>query len=200
MVRSIILALLGVAGFAGEAHAEWDPCTARAVTSVEVPSFSEGGFDRGWGVAKGQTFQFVTQYWQSKTGVRYFCSHGGGCYLAEARVNGVRVPVVALDNCRIDYSDPYKFEDGTLYSLTPIRSKFSARDLRQWDATEAFYKYKVQYDRIDQYAVAYANNPRSACAKLTRRVMRGDRRAIRAMNKDIDAEGNVVNPCIWVSK
>jgi hypothetical protein len=75
---------------------------------------------------RGETIDAVTQYnVNKKTGVASLCSHGGGCYPAEA---------LRLTNCRVNKSKS-DFEDGdeVSYGLDVIRSKVPPTILRQND-------------------------------------------------------------------
>jgi hypothetical protein len=103
------------------AHATDSICEAVAkYTTVETKDF--------YALKRGESIDAVTQYnVNKKTGVTSLCSHGGGCYPAEA---------LRLTNCRVDKSKP-SYEDGEerSYSLDVIRSKVPPSVLRQNDVS-----------------------------------------------------------------
>jgi hypothetical protein len=79
-----------------------------------------------YALKRGESIDAVTQYnVNKKTGVTSLCSHGGGCYPAEA---------LRLTNCIVDKSKP-AYEDGDehSYGLILIRSKVPPTVLRQND-------------------------------------------------------------------
>ncbi|WP_066681550.1 MULTISPECIES: hypothetical protein [unclassified Sphingomonas] len=189
---SLLVGLAALAAFTGEARAA-EPCTATILQNGSALIY--GGTVR---FEKGRKFERVTQYRIEKTGA-VFCSKGGACLPEKTKVGDAEVSALALDNCYVDFRHPYSADGAKIYELKIVRSRFSERELRRIDAHEAFRRRGVEWTRIDQYAQAYADHPDSACGQLTRRVMRGERSAILTMNKDIDRDGNVINPCIQVS-
>jgi hypothetical protein len=75
---------------------------------------------------RGETIDAITQYnVDKKTGSTSLCSHGGGCYPANA---------LQLSNCVVDKSKPtFENDDEISYSLDLIRSKVAPDKLRQND-------------------------------------------------------------------
>lgn len=128
---------------------------------------------------RGETIDAITQYnVNKKTGATSFCSHGGGCYPAEA---------LRLTNCRVDKSKP-NYEDGDerTYGLILIRSKVPPAVLRQNDVELKLLDLGMCNACADNAAAFYVKMPASRCAKLVRRALEGDPTAIENLKNTPD--------------
>jgi hypothetical protein len=89
--------------------------------AVALHATTETG-DFQYPLERGTIIDAITQYnVNKKTGVASFCSHGDGCYPAEA---------LRLTDCRVDKSKPEYFGDEISYPLDGIRSKVPPAVLR----------------------------------------------------------------------
>jgi hypothetical protein len=108
--------------------------------------------------------------------VASFCSHGGGCYPAEA---------LRLTNCSIDKSKSDDFGDERSYGLTVIRSKVPANVLRQNDIELKLLALNMCSACADNAAAFYVKMPNSRCAQLVGQALKGNRVAIAKLRDDM---------------
>jgi hypothetical protein len=135
--------------------------------------------DFPYALKRGESIDAVTQYNVNKmTGVASLCSHGGGCYPAEA---------LRLTNCMVDKSKP-SYGDGEelSYSLDVIRSKVPPSVLRQNDVELKLLDLGMCNACADNAAAFYVKMPASRCAKLVRQVLEGDPTAIKKLKDTPD--------------
>lgn len=129
---------------------------------------------------KGEIIDVITQYKiNKKTGVASFCSHGGGCYPAEA---------LRLTNCTIDKSTP-QYPDDTedfYYGLDPIRSMFPPDVLRQYDVGFKLRDLGMCSACADDAAFFYVKKPASRCATQVRQALEGAQTAIEKLKDNPD--------------
>jgi hypothetical protein len=160
--------LLGVtlaALVAGAANARDSICEAVAMTATTKTD------DFPYPLKRGETIDAITQYnVNKKTGATSLCSHGGGCYPAEA---------LHLTNCRVDKRKPsYEDNEELTYSLNVIRSKVPRNILRQNDVELKLLDLGMCNACADNAAAFYVKMPASRCAKLVRQVLEGNPTAI----------------------
>jgi len=163
--RRASFATLVVILFAGfiPAKATDSICEAVAVRST----MKEGHLSA---IKRGSVVDAITQYNISKkTGEASFCSHGGGCYPADA---------LRLTNCVIDKRRPEEFGDEISYSLELLRSKVPAQVRRQHDVELRLLDLGMCNACADNAAAFYVKMPASRCADLVRRGLEGDPKAI----------------------
>ncbi len=149
----------------GSANATDSICEAVALRDTTITE------DFPYALKHGQTIDAVTQYNINKTtGVASLCSHGGGCYPAEA---------LNLTNCTVNKSKP-NFEDAyeVSYSLDVIRSKVPPAILRQNDVELKLLELGMCNVCADNAAAFYVKMPASRCAKLVLQALEGDPAAI----------------------
>jgi hypothetical protein len=126
--------------------------------------------DFPYALKRGETIDAVTQYnVNKKTGVASLCSHGGGCYPAEA---------LRLTNCTINKSKPDVFGDEVSYGLDVTRSKVPPAVLRQNDVELKLLALGMCNACADNAAAFYVKMPASRCATLVRQALEGDPIAI----------------------
>jgi len=128
---------------------------------------------------RGETIGAITQYnVNRKTGVATLCSHGGGCYPAEA---------LSLTNCEVNKSQP-AFEDTEeiSYSLDLIRSKVPPATLRQNDVELKLLDLGMCNGCAANAAWLYVKKPNSHCAKLVLQALEGNPTAIEKLKATQD--------------
>jgi hypothetical protein len=155
------------------AHATDSICKAVAkYTTLETEDFP-------YALKRGESIDAATQYnVNKKTGVTSICSHGGGCYPAEA---------LRLTNCIVDKSKPtYEDGDERSYGLTLIRSKVPPTVLRQNDVELKLLDLGMCNACADNAAAFYIKMPASRCANLVRRGLEGDPAAIEQLKDTPD--------------
>jgi len=115
----------------------------------------------------GEVIDAITQYnVNRKTGAASFCSHGGGCYPAEA---------LHLTNCTIDKSKPQSVDETEVsYGLDLIRSKVPLEVLRQHDVELRLLDLGMCNACADNAAAFYVKMPASRCATLVRQALEGN--------------------------
>jgi hypothetical protein len=123
---------------------------------------------------RGDIIDAITQYnVNKKTSVASLCSHGGGCYLADA---------LQLTNCRINKTKPqYVDESEISYGLDLIRSKMPAEILRQNDVELKLLDLGMCNACADNAAAFYVKMPNSRCATLVRQGLEGNPTAIKTL-------------------
>lgn len=116
---------------------------------------------------RGEIIDAITQYnVNKKTGANSICSHGGGCYPADA---------LHLTNCVVDKSKPsYEDEVEISYSLKLIRSKVPSNILRQNDVELKLLDLGMCNACADNAAAFYVKMPASRCAQLVRQALEGN--------------------------
>jgi hypothetical protein len=127
--------------------------------------------DYSYPLKTGQIIDAITQYnLNKKTGKASFCSHGGGCYPAEA---------LRLTNCTINKTKP-QFADETeiSYGLDLIRSKIPPEVLRQNDVELKLLDIGMCNACADNAAAFYVKMPASRCAALVRQALEGNPTAV----------------------
>lgn len=155
------------------AHATDSICEAVAkYTTVATENFP-------YALKRGESIDAVTQYnVNKKTGVTSLCSHGGGCYPAEA---------LRLTNCMVAKSKPaYEDGDERSYGLILIRSKVPPTVLRQNDVELKLLDLGMCNACADNAAAFYVKMPASRCANLVRRGLEGDPPAIKQLKDSPD--------------
>jgi hypothetical protein len=147
------------------AHATDSICKAVAMHATIVTETFH------YALKRGETVDAVTAYrTNKKTGVSSLCSHGGGCYPAEA---------LRLTNCKVNKSKPYDYGDEVDYELILIRSKVPADVLRQNDVELKLLDLGMCNACADNAAAFYVKMPNSRCAMLVRKALvEGDPTAI----------------------
>jgi hypothetical protein len=191
----------GLIGVAAPATATI-PCTATILHSFTTNPNNFPSGSRYFPVGsefhkRGEKYIYITAF-EHKGDISVFCAHGSYCIPAKIKIRRELVPTLKLDNCVVDFRHPNYFYGITSYELKIIRNRFSTRELRRLDLENALQRYGIRSDRIEQYGQAYAKYPNTQCGLLARRVMRGDRRAIIAMKRDVGPEGKILNPCLQV--
>lgn len=161
--HAAILIVLSTATI-GPAHATDSICEAVfAYDTKETQDFP-------YAHKQGDVVDAITQYnVNKKTGVTSFCSHGGGCYPAEA---------LRLTNCTIDKSKSFEDDDETSYGLDLIRSKVPPDKLRQNDVELRLLDLGLCNACADNAAAFYVKMPASRCAKLVLGALEGNPVAI----------------------
>jgi hypothetical protein len=155
------------------AHAKDSICEAVAkYTTVETEDFP-------YALKRGEYIDAVTQYnVNKKTGMTSLCSHGGGCYPADA---------LRLTNCIVDTSKPaYEDGDERSYGLILIRSKVPPTVLRQNDVELKLLELGMCNACADNAAAFYVKMPASRCANLVRPGLEGDPAAIEQLKETPD--------------
>ena len=111
----ILLALTATTATANATDSICEAVAVHATTENDVFSYA---------LKRGEIIDAITQYnVNKKTGVASLCSHGGGCYPAEA---------LRLTNCTINKSKPqFVDEKEVSYGLDLDRSKVPQAVLRQ---------------------------------------------------------------------
>lgn len=140
-------------------------CTAIALHSTTKTD------DYPYPLKTGEVIDAITQYnLNKKTGKASFCSHGGGCYPAEA---------LRLTNCTVDKSKPQFIDEAEIsYGLDLTRSKVPPDVLRQHDVELKLLDLGMCNARADNAAAFYVKMPASRCAALVRRALEGDPTAV----------------------
>ncbi|MDE2420900.1 MAG: hypothetical protein KGO49_06945 [Gammaproteobacteria bacterium] len=125
--KAVVLTLMAMMPFANVNAEDNGNCTLIALTSVSSVQM-DGSSNDGFSVKlkKGQTDAPVTQYWTNKT-IDVYCVHGGECWPRNAVVNGKKIEVTRLTNCKAK-ATPEKhesFDDPTqnMYRLIEIHKK-----------------------------------------------------------------------------
>jgi hypothetical protein len=151
---------------AGNATANATDSICKAVALHATPE-TEGFY----ALKRGEMIDAITQYnVNKKTGVASFCSHGGGCYPAEA---------LRLTNCTIYKSKPQFVDaDEISYGLDLIRSEVPPAVLRQNDVELKLLELGMCNACADNAAAFYVKMPGSRCATLVRQALEGDPSAI----------------------
>jgi hypothetical protein len=137
---------------------------------------SRGAGEDTYALKQGDRIDAITQYnVDKKTVAAKFCSHGGGCYPADA---------LRLTNCSIDKSKP-RFSDETelSYGLDVIRSKVPAAVLRQNDLELKLLDLGMCNACADNAAAFYVKMPASRCAALVRQALEGDPSAAKKLRE-----------------
>jgi hypothetical protein len=163
---SVTLAVLLAGTFA--ANATDSICEAIALIATSKTE------DFPHALKRGEIIDAITQLnVNKKTGATSFCSHGGGCYSAEA---------LRLTNCKVDKSKP-SFEDNeeVSYSLKVIRSKVPPNILRQNDVELKLLELGMCNACADNAAAFYVKMPASRCAQLVQQALEGNSVAIKKL-------------------
>jgi hypothetical protein len=125
-------------------------------------------------IKRGEHDTGITQYRvDKKTGVKYFCSHGGYCYPAYANVNGREVESLHLTNCKIG-KRVFEDTDFIFYCMVVIRSKVPAAKLRYYDLENRLLHMGLCSVCADNAAWFYINKPSSRCGQLVKRALEGN--------------------------
>jgi hypothetical protein len=171
-MKILILAFSLIASTAA-ANATDSICKAVAIqATTKTEAFS-------YPLKRGDIIDAITQYnINRRSGVTSFCSHGGGCYPAEA---------LQLTNCKIDKRKPsYEDEEEISYSLDVIRSKVSPQVLRQNDVELKLLDLGICNACADNAAAFYVKMPASRCANLVRQALEGDPTAVEKLKSTPD--------------
>ncbi len=165
-----LAALVGSTAAANATDSICEAVAMKATTKTE---------DFPYPLKRGETIDAITQYnVNMKTGATSFCSHGGGCYPAEA---------LHLTNCKVDKSKPsYEDNEELSYSLKVIRSKVPPNILRQNDVELKLLDLGMCNACADNAAAFYVKMPASRCAELVRRALEGNPIAIKKLLDDPD--------------
>jgi hypothetical protein len=154
-----------------------DPAFANAMVSIceAIAMRTTTKTENLYALKQGQTIDAITQYnVDRKTGAASLCSHGGGCYPADA---------LRLTNCSINKSKPQYVDDNEVsYSLELIRSKVSPAKLRQNDVELKLLDIGMCSACADNAAAFYVKMPNSRCATLVRQALEGEPTAIAKLN------------------
>jgi hypothetical protein len=171
-MRNLFLASAFLAGFSLTANATDSICEAVALHStVKTETF-------GYPLRQGESIDAVTQYnVNKKTGETSYCSHGGGCYPAEA----LRLTNSYVDKSKVSWED----DDEKSYGLVLIRSKVPPAQLRQNDVELKLLEIGMCNACAGNAAAIYVKAPESRCAKLVRKALEGDPAAVARLNSDV---------------
>ena len=155
-----------------------DSCKAialRDVPALEDPSsiLRRGEYDTG-----------ITQYRVSKqTGLASLCSHGGYCYPTHVFVDGIKVKVLRLTNCKVGKKD-YENSEEYFYDVDVIRSAVNAVDLRRDDVDNKLVGMGLCSACAANAAQHYVHRPRSKCGRLVKAALEGSSAALKRLKRD----------------
>lgn len=168
LLSAALAALLASIATANATDSICEAVAMQAITKTE---------DFPYPLKRGETIYEITQYnVNKKTGATSFCSHGGGCYPAEA---------LHLTNCSVDKSKPsYEDDEEFYYSLNLLRSKVPPKVLRQNDVELKLLELGMCNRCAGDAAAFYVKVPASRCADLVRRALEGNPVAIKKLLDD----------------
>jgi hypothetical protein len=185
-MRKIIsmLLLAATTTFTTNAWAEIDLC--KAVALRDVPAIE----DQSSIIKRGDSYTAISQYnVNKKTGVITMCSHGGYCYPTQVIEGGRRVEALRLTNCKIG-KPSYHDADETSYELILDRRSVSPAELKQMDVSNKLLAMGLCNACADNATEYYLKQPASRCARLVRRVLQGDRKALNVLKGDFPSYCN----------
>jgi hypothetical protein len=161
----ILLFLTATTATANATDSICEAVAVHATTENDVFSYA---------LKRGEIIGAITQYnVNKKTGVASLCSHGGGCYPAEA---------LRLTNCTINKSKPqFVDKEEVSYGLDLDRSKVPPAVLRQNDVELKLLDLGMCNACADNAAAFYVKMPASRCATLVRQALEGDPTAVKTL-------------------
>jgi hypothetical protein len=160
-----------------DAHSA-DICEAVAVRDVPAVEDSSSV------LKKGQIDDAITRYMVNKrTGLTFFCSHGGYCYPTRVEVAGDLLEALKLNNCRVLDKPDYDDGENIVYLVGPIRSKIPAARLRYDDLDNKFLEMGLCSACADNVVQYYIKQPKSQCATLARAALEGDPEALKTLRE-----------------